>query len=774
MADAHLRIIPHHSTLNQSNRKLWRTFHDLLAATDRGPFWRRNPPDSITWVVLLRLDAIEYYVSLPETFADVFITKLKGFEPWRRCTVQQAPCTPPEGEGFALCLERHDMFALTTDYSKQTTPVREVLQVTQEMRADDAAALIFSFEPVTRRRWQALGEYAWETWERGDMPARAEFDLSRLLRTGWLLVSRFADEVRSLLVDAVRAVEGTFFAGQGVGAHAPARALISDPERAALLVNGNLSSATQHKRNLPVYKSTLGMVVAAETPERRRMLAHSLHSAFGELAGDNRLALCHKPTPCVLSCDEIGKLTQLPTADVQEEFKGALEANRQIEIEIPACFADPAGIHMGAAEHRGTEYPIHLPTADLDMLMTSRAMIGSPRMGKDQAAINLVVESRMKHGIGAVIIDVIDERNGHRGMADAIRDHLPPEHVIDLNLGDFEYPVGIGLQGITATDNERIASSRLAQELTNFFVEDQTQHQTREYLRECAKAVGGDLLGVRLMLTNDAYRQGRIAALEAAGRDTALLRDFHSMTEGRRGQIAGPIMVRLGEIMGDEALRPIFCQQAPKADPALWMREGKVVIYRIPSRDLGEAAVRTLCHWIVLTTFLTKLAQGGQGAPTWLILNEPHQFLSPGLVHFCQRLLAEGPKYRIAPVFLFHNFKQLPGDFVEVLMSSSLNWHIFKNTNANVYERLRPYLEPTYTPDLAMSTTKRFHYIACWLNEAGEYQAPFMLAAPPMVKDRYPTRDHTFLTRRHSRQYGRPFAEVEAEIQSRQSGRAAV
>ncbi len=102
----------------------------------------------------------------------------------------------------------------------------------------------------------------------------------------------------------------------------------------------------------------------------------------------------------------------------------------------------------------------------------------------------------------------------------------------------------------------------------------------------------------------------------------------------------------------------------------------------------------------------------------------------------------------------------MPSDFVDILLSSSLNWHILKNTNNNVYTRLRTYIEPTFTPDIAMSNTNRFHYIAAWLDSDGEYQTPFMMKAPDLVSKRYPTRNNAYLTKQHARIYGTPVDEI--------------
>lgn len=797
-----LRIIPHRNALNSGNRRLWRVLHELLAVKDpwftrltrAGRRWVYRLRDDIWWIVTMRAVGddrrIEFYIALPCNMRDVFEIKLKNHEQWHSCTVQEATLEeirfPASADLYAMRLARADMFSLTTDYARQTTPMRDLLQVTHELQPGDFAGMFVRLEAVGRKRWQGLADYAWTVWDGGGVPQRPGLDTAQVRSGLWQILAAVAEQVRSLVDDVMEAIERAFFTS-AEKRFERREEKPSSPDRQALLVNGSLSTATNGKRNLPVYKAAMHLVVSAPSEERRTMLAHSLATAFGELNGDNRLVpvkvnirylpdvqLLRPPkwdrTPNLLSCDEVGRVIQLPTAEVQDEFANELEANRRVECEIPAAFTDQSGIYAGDATLRGATIPIYIPTTDTDMLMTSRGFIGSPRMGKDQAAVNLVVEGKRQHGIGAVILDVIDERNGHRGMADAIRDHLPPEDVIDLNLGDWDHPIPVTLEGITNTGNERIVASRIAQELTSFFMAgDVENHQTREYLREFAKAARGDLVDLKRMFLDPDFRAARIAELKALGRDVDLLEDFHRIPrEGRQGLIYAPIMVRLGEILGDEGLRYIFCQRPrPEVNLAEWMKQGKVVIYRIPSRDLGEMAVKTLCHWIVLVTFLSKLAAGGAGAPTWLVLNEPHQFWSDGLTHFCRRLLLEGPKYRIAPVFVMHSLKVLPADFVDVLMSSSLNWHILKNSNDLVYKRLEHYLEPTFSPEMAMAATQRFQYIAAWLSPSGEYQAPFLVNCPPLVSDRYPTQDNSWLTLRHSRQFGRPIEEVQQEIAAR-------
>lgn len=800
------KITPHVSVLNSMNRKLWYTIHEIMCMYDsptsrltrNGLHFTYRLKDDIWWVVTLRAKPgaeedsvdkqIEFYICMSKTFAEVFLIKVKSHEQWRKCTVQEIPFSDVDFPTDNLAMYqlrpvRSNMFSLEHDYTEQLSPVREVMHVSQEMKVDDFVGMFVSMEAVGRKHWKQIADYAWGVWDRGGVPRRSGFDPQQLLKGIKNIIWFIAGELINIIDSTVAAVENSLFHGSN-NQPSKRKVEIIDTERAEILINGSLSSETHKKRNLLAFYTSINVVVGANSPARRDMLAYSLSSAFTGLAGDNKLELVKVnvhagkqvstftvPTQRhlnpILSVDEVGKIIQLPTAAVQDEFKDEIQANRSVEVEVPKVFLDYSGIYMGTAQKRGEKFDIYLPTHNPDRLMSHRAFIGSPGMGKDQAAINFVVEAKRKHGIGAVIIDVIDERNEGRGMADSIRDHLPPEDIIDINIGDFDYPPYIGLaSALENPQNERIAVSRITNELVQFVMGDDFEnYQTREYLREMSKAVKCDLVLIKRMLTDPEYRKVIIAQLKADGKDTELLDHYHNMGSARN--ISGPIFVRLGELTGDEVLRPIFCQNP---NPAMkfkkWLEEGKVVIYRVPKSEMTDSTVRTLCYWIILNTYLTKLSLGGKGAMTWLIINEPHQFLSKALIDCFKRILLEGRKWKLASVFLFHDFevfREYPG-FVDILMSSSLNWHMFKSTNINMYKKIKSYLEPEFTPELAMEVTKQYQYIAKWFGPEGTYEAGFLMSAPALVKDRYPTQNNEFLTKRHSRMYGRHIDDVNKEI----------
>lgn len=772
-------IIPHHSVLNSASRNFQRSLYELFSV-------KTKPAPAFWWITKLTSESIEFYCAMPAEFADAFRTKFRNHEQWRKSTLEVAEdfAWPAEDntDMYALKYRRHDMFSLDFRYNEQNTPVRDLLGLTHELGDGEEVALFIRTESVARAKWKRLVDYAWETWDRGGVPHRAGFDPLRFLRDIQGGVTYVLYEVRTFFEDAAVAIERSFFHNNNNGGATKRsdRPTAINPERAELLVNGDLSPMTRNKRNLPVFRASIRYTVTAADEVKRGMLARSVAGVYGELAGDNRLESVrvnirakdlrnwkiHDFTPMHMSVDELGKLAQLPTAELQTEFSDVLTSNRRVEIELPRAFLDDSGILAGTSTDRGAVHNVYIPTKDTDILFTPRIVCGSPRMGKDQHVINYVVEAKRKHGIGAVVIDVIDERNGHRGMSDSLRDYLPSADVIDIDLGDTEHPVYLGLDSVMRNLNDkRIAADRIAEEITAFLLADgDAEHlQTADYLREAAKVTGGDILGIKHMFTSQKYRRERIAKYDEIF-DVDIWRDYDRMSDGMQTQKYAPVARRIGQIINSEFLRPLFCQAPdPRVDIFRWISEGKVVLFRVPTAKISERAVQIIAYWLTLNVFLTKITLGGRGAGTLLVLNEPHQFLSDGLVHFAERMLSEGPKYRLTPVIIFHHFaqfKRYPG-FVDMMMSASANWHVFKNTNAGVYERLMPYLSRTFADaQHAFEATRRFQYIGVWLNAAGEYEAPFVCDALPMVGERYEAEGE----RKEAARYGRDIAEVLAEI----------
>ena len=809
------RITPHISVTNNGNAKMWRVLHKMYEIYDAMPtrLSRASNRFQVTYrekdsvwfdVVFRQIDGkkvVEFYVSTTELWAKKFRQIVENY---MRVSVEEVDveALSVPGDGILtlqeMRLARHDIFSLHTDAREQTSPIASILTALDDIGEDgDFARLSVCSEVFSRSKWVRNASWAHEKLSKGKVPQRAKLTVSKASKSLKSGVATFVNEIYDVLNDTLNALSNSFFKSEKAYAKKPAI-----EKRSALLDELNTtkpSERSSRKLNQPVWKTHVRIAAVTENKLRADLVANTLSSAFSEIAGDNemlpfkiryksrkdevvtelntlRLSARTKADGDVslLSCDELAKVAMMmPTVAVQQKYEEELAVNRKVETEVPIAFSDLSGMIIGQSEVKGEVEPVYMPTDNPDELFRSYVFQGSQGMGKDTAIKNFVVEMCLNHGIGSIIPDAINEL-GNRGMADGIRDALPPEKVIDIDLSDVEYPVPMDLTEIIRKLGKN-GANRFAQELIDFFGDVESMGQSRSILREFAKASGGSIYDIKRLLEDENHRNmraktvrnsGNIRTAEALEKWTSewgedakgnpkLIRDGQKSLDAK----ANAILNRLDELLGDDALFNIFAQPtSPEVDFERWIAEGKVVILRIPNRSLGTLATKTLMHWITLKTFMTKMLMGGD-AGCFIVYNEPHQYMTTGLEKLLQRIVLEGRKWRIGSLYAFHHIGLLPRTFAEDLQASGTNWFLFSNTHKAVYERLSEELAPHFDVTTAMATPA-YHAI-CLLSFKGRRQAPFLMRALPPVDKRLTTYDNSFLTKRHSRQYGRHWKEVE-------------
>ncbi|HDR7602480.1 TPA: ATP-binding protein, partial [Bacillus mycoides] len=117
--------------------------------------------------------------------------------------------------------------------------------------------------------------------------------------------------------------------------------------------------------------------------------------------------------------------------------------------------------------------------------------------------------------ISAIIPEVIVEE-GERGMADGIRDALPSDKIIDIDLSDENYIVPIDLTEVI-TKLGRKGASRFADEVTDFFGDMEKMARSKRYLKAAAKAAGGSLFNIKRILEDEGFRVSVIEQLLQEG-----------------------------------------------------------------------------------------------------------------------------------------------------------------------------------------------------------------------------------------------------------------
>lgn len=228
------------------------------------------------------------------------------------------------------------------------------------------------------------------------------------------------------------------------------------------------------------------------------------------------------------------------------------------------------------------------------------------------------------------------------------------------------------------------------------------------------------------------------------------------------GHKCDPIITRLNRFFGNERLYDIFAQDPLKElDFGKWMQEGKVIILRVPNaRGLGEHAVKTLVHWITLKTFMTRLlmTKNEQENGAFIIFNEPEQYESEGLTKLMGRVGTEGRKERLGSIYAFHHWNKLKPSLQENLQGGGVQQFLFMNDHTKTFELSKYRFEDTISLEQAYKIPA--HHAIISVRAGGEMQPSFICKMAPPVKPKY---DNSFLTKRHSRMYGRSWTDLQKQ-----------
>ncbi|MBT2741204.1 ATP-binding protein [Bacillus sp. ISL-77] len=797
---------------------------------------------------------IEFYVSTSEIWAKKFREILENY---MKVTVEEVKTNAlkiPNTNEIVLQeirLSRHDIFSLGVKASEQTTPIASILTALDDISMDgDFARLSVCAETFDRKKWAHNGQWANEKLQKGIIPVRARITPSKVqkaLKTG---ISTFANEVYDVVNDIMNAISNTFFKSDKgfekkkiIGRK---HALIEE------LHSSKVTQKTQEKLNQPVWKTHIRVAAVTENKLRADLVANTISSAFAEIAGDNELlpykirlkvrkreminemntlhlskTTMTEGDVSLLSCDEIAKVAiQMPTSTIQQRYENELCVNKKVETDISSIFVHKekkAGVRIGDivinigsnkitfndeplkkhetksnsilighAEFKGNDIPVGIPLGNPDETYKGYVAMGGMGCGKDTMIQNFVTEASLKHNISFVVIDQVN-KEGLQGMANGIRDCLPPEKIIDIDLSDDNYLPPLDLTEVMEKLGRK-GADRFANELIDFFGDLESMGQSRKILRAFAQASNGSLYNIKRLLENESFRvetakrlrdenKNRLAEEiekyiseyelvekrngkgEITSSDMKCTKDGQKSIDGK----ASAIYNRLDEFMGDSTLFEIFAQP-PKNEMNLeqWMREGKVIIFRVPDRILSTVAVRTLVHWITLKVLMTRMLMtvDDQENGAFIVFNEPQTYLSdnPGLAKLLSRIAVQGRKERLGSIFACHHLGQLK-EISEDLISGGVNWLLFKNDNENTFKRLETQLQPiSIETALNIPNTKTTRHAICILNFGGERKPAFLVRMLKPSYERYKPYDNSFLTKRHSRMFGRHYDEIEELI----------
>lgn len=821
------RIIPHINVSNRHGRQLWNTlhksfelYHSVNSRTTikvtNGLKLTHREKDLIWFDIVFRTNdgnkSVEFYFSTTETMSKKFKMIL---EQRLNITCEDAELVdleiPTENTIVnELRYMKHDLFSLDTNHNTQATPIGSILNTVDEMEDGDFARISICNEREDRKRWFNNAVWASKKIKKGKTPQRANISGKRIIDGSKPILFGFINELGSLVNDTLQAASNVFTKESKQLEKKPVIEIEKDMDTSTMKNKDKVNSST--------WKTTIRTAVSSPVKFNRDNIMNTLNSSFGEISHDNELQArnikdtihikigsCEikikgrksevirelntlqmskktkfDPNPNIVSSDENGKLIQLPTAELQRKFADCLKTNKKVETQIPSIFHSDGGILIGYSELKGEKIPIHIPVKNPNELYKGYVALGGQGSGKDTFIQNFVKEANDLHNISFVVIDQVN-KEGLEGMANGIRDTIRPERIIDLDLSDEEYLPPLDLTEVMDKLGRK-GADRFANELIDFFGDLESMGQSRKLLRDFAKASNGSIYNIKKLLENEDFRVFTSKRLREEG-NVLLAQEIEKYIsewgENKKGEFvivkdgqktldgkASAILNRIDEFFGDSTLFEIFAQP-PKKEMNLeqWMKEGKVIIFRVPDRILSTVAVRTLVHWITLKVLMTRLLMSteDQSNGTFMVFNESHTYLegNQGLANLMKRIAVQGRKERLGSIFAAHHLGQLK-EIKEDLISGGVHFALFQNDNEDTIKTLANFIKPTFDIDSAMNmpNTKDTRHAICSFNFGGERQTAFMCQTLKPCYKRFEPYNNSFLTLRQSRVYGRSYKDI--------------
>lgn len=791
------KIVPH-TIVGNDNERLWKAIHKMYemyestgARVERDRFkFKMREKDFFWFEVVLKIvngkRSIEFYVTTSEFQAE----KLKKrIESTMNVTITQADETiliPEENTNVQeMRYLRHDIFSLNTKKSDtRQTPILPILSTIDELENDgDIAMISICNEVESRDKWIKSSHFASEQLKKDKIPQRMRVGVKSIIPYAKSGLASTVNGLHLVLTETLEAIATAFFKFDDEFSKEKVvdKANVIKDE----LQGGSLSSSSKGKIGQPVFKSRIRIASHSQDRLVRDTASENIAMALSELSDNNELVGHHiksknrnkeiinelnthklsKKTLYDVDCnlvsvDEMSKLAlQMPNKELQRKYNVEMKSKKLVEVGIPSVFNNPKGILLGHAEEKGQKKPIYMPFNNPDELYKAYTLIGGQGAGKDTAAKNWVIDGCLQHGVSSVVIEAIDER-GERGMADGIRDSLPQDKIIDLDLGNGDWIIPMDMTEVIAKLG-RMGDSRFADEMIDLI--DLGNHtRSRKYLRDAAKASGGSLSNIRKIIENENYRLMTINKLYKKGnmRLADSLSNWGSNEE--LGSKIDPILDRLDMFFGNDILYDIF-SQAPKKEINFekWMSAGKVIIIRIPNRKLGELATRTLVHWVILKVFMTRMLMSSRDKENgcFFVFNEPEQYATDGLTKLMGRIGTEGRKERMGSIWAFHHWDKLEKSLQQNLMGGGVQQFLFRNDHLKTFEMSKHRFEDTI--DLEQAVALPEHHAIASIRAGGELQPAFILKMKPPKKCEY---DNSFITKRHAQLYGRSWKELQMTI----------
>jgi hypothetical protein len=464
-----------------------------------------------------------------------------------------------------------------------------------------------------------------------------------------------------------------------------------------------------------------------------------------------------------LSLTELSTLVHFPGNGINSspQFKQSHANTAAAPTDIPT-----EGTLLGINKHRNIERPIYSTEKDR---MRHFYVIGQTGTGKSVFLQNLIVQD-IQAGHGVCMIDP------HGTDIEEVLGAIPPERVDDVIYFDpsnLDFPIGLNMLEYDTRKPEQ--KTFVVNELFSIFQKlyganpESMGPMFEQYFRNATLLVmedpdsGNTLMDISRVMADSKYRRMK---LEKANNPVVVQfwREIATKAGGEASleNIVPYIVSKFDVFTANDYMRPIIGQQKSAFNFRQVMDERKILLVNLSKGRLGEINANLIGMIFVgkiLMAALSRVDDATKGfAPFFLHIDEFQNVSTPAIAS----ILSEARKYKLSLTMAHQFIAQLDENIKDAVFGNVGSLASFR-IGSDDAQFLEQQFSPIFTANDLMNVPNYNAFVRMLAN--GVPMKPFSVATmPPPQSD---PSQVAYLKQRSTERYGRPRADVEAEIAAR-------
>lgn len=483
--------------------------------------------------------------------------------------------------------------------------------------------------------------------------------------------------------------------------------------------------------------------------------------SINDFVRDFAFRTMHADQQLPLNVDELATLFHFPVG-----FLAAPELRESSAASAPApVFSSASGIILGTNTYRGQETPIVFGRDDR---MRHMYVIGQTGTGKTVFLKNMIIQD-IKNGDGVCFIDP------HGTDIEHILANIPPERIDDVIYFDPAYtarPMGLNMLEYDPRFPEQkifVINELLSIFNKLFDMKVAGGPMFEQYFRNAAGLVmedpssGSTLLEIGRVLSDKAFRDMKLTKCT-----NPIIKQFWINAEKTTGESALANFVpyitnKFDVFISNDIMRPVVAQQESVLNFRQIMDEKKILLVNLSKGRLGDINANLIGLLLVGKITMAALSRvdivGKAPVNDFYLYIDEFQNVTTDSI---STILSEARKYRLSLTVAHQYIEQLEEGIKNAVFGNvgSMAIHRVSPENANSFEQQ---LAPTFTPADIIKQENLNCYIKMLVQgvpaKPFNSRTPFPPKGNPEVGEKL--KELSYL------KYGRPRAEVEAEIMAR-------